>query len=298
MEDFILSSKKIRYEKFFKKAKISVICLIVLTIAISLFQYVRYLQGQSYAVDYMKATSEEYDDYSGSYKDLVDSMYWNLNPAYSSGGSVYIDGYGTIDYGDNSGVIDAAEEADFALGQLLEDKGFDCYHGSKYLQFTGFVGYFEFYFWQVTELDDNGLLLVSSIISLGLALILIVLTILYKLALNKEIYISDESIICKKKNKNVKEFMINDIKTVELTSIKGLKIIGNSINYNIKLVENRAEIKDFIMQKLTNLSNQTSTNVIAPQSNANELKQFKDLLDSGVITQEEFDAKKKQLLGL
>ena len=25
---------------------------------------------------------------------------------------------------------------------------------------------------------------------------------------------------------------------------------------------------------------------------------FKDLLDSGVITQEEFDAKKKQLLGL
>ena len=31
---------------------------------------------------------------------------------------------------------------------------------------------------------------------------------------------------------------------------------------------------------------------------ANELKKFKDLLDSGVITQEEFDAKKKELLGL
>ena len=84
MDDFILSSKKIRYEKFFKIAKTSVICLIVLTIAISLFQYVRYLQGQSYAVDYMKATSDKYDDYSGSYKDLVDSMYWNLNPAYRS----------------------------------------------------------------------------------------------------------------------------------------------------------------------------------------------------------------------
>ena len=34
------------------------------------------------------------------------------------------------------------------------------------------------------------------------------------------------------------------------------------------------------------------------QSAADELKKFKDLLDSGVITQEEFDAKKKQLLGL
>ena len=35
-----------------------------------------------------------------------------------------------------------------------------------------------------------------------------------------------------------------------------------------------------------------------PQSNADELKKYKDLLDSGVLSQEEFDAKKKQLLGL
>lgn len=35
-----------------------------------------------------------------------------------------------------------------------------------------------------------------------------------------------------------------------------------------------------------------------PQSNADELKKYKELLDSGVITQEEFDAKKKQLLSL
>ncbi len=33
-------------------------------------------------------------------------------------------------------------------------------------------------------------------------------------------------------------------------------------------------------------------------SAADELKKFKELLDSGIITQEEFDAKKKQLLGL
>lgn len=33
-------------------------------------------------------------------------------------------------------------------------------------------------------------------------------------------------------------------------------------------------------------------------SNAEELKKYKELLDSGVISQEEFDAKKKQLLGL
>ena len=35
-----------------------------------------------------------------------------------------------------------------------------------------------------------------------------------------------------------------------------------------------------------------------PASNADELKKYKELLNSGVISQEEFDAKKKQLLGL
>ncbi len=37
---------------------------------------------------------------------------------------------------------------------------------------------------------------------------------------------------------------------------------------------------------------------VASKSEADELKKFKELLDTGVITQEEFDAKKKELLGL
>lgn len=41
-----------------------------------------------------------------------------------------------------------------------------------------------------------------------------------------------------------------------------------------------------------------SGTVVQEVSGADELKKFKDLLDSGVITQEEFDAKKKQILGL
>ena len=43
---------------------------------------------------------------------------------------------------------------------------------------------------------------------------------------------------------------------------------------------------------------QQIVNNIQETSNADELKKFKELLDSGIITQEEFDAKKKQLLGL
>ena len=44
--------------------------------------------------------------------------------------------------------------------------------------------------------------------------------------------------------------------------------------------------------------NAQNTQPQAPVSGADELMKFKNLLDMGVITQEEFDAKKKQLLGL
>ena len=46
-------------------------------------------------------------------------------------------------------------------------------------------------------------------------------------------------------------------------------------------------------------SNETATKQANEAvSAADELKKFKELLDSGIITQDEFDAKKKQLLGI
>ena len=53
-----------------------------------------------------------------------------------------------------------------------------------------------------------------------------------------------------------------------------------------------------IVDKKTPPSATTTTTIIQPISTADEIKKFKDLLDMGIITQEEFDAKKKQLLGL
>lgn len=47
-----------------------------------------------------------------------------------------------------------------------------------------------------------------------------------------------------------------------------------------------------------NKETKSETVVKQETSNADELKKYKDLLDSGVTTQEEFDQKKKQLLGL
>ena len=55
-------------------------------------------------------------------------------------------------------------------------------------------------------------------------------------------------------------------------------------------------INDLVLNKTDN--NVTTIRQEMPQSNADELKKYKELLDQGIISQEEFDAKKKQLLGL
>ena len=64
--------------------------------------------------------------------------------------------------------------------------------------------------------------------------------------------------------------------------------------------EQAAEIKKYIDKMLANVRNNKnpSSTIIQTSSSADELKKYKDLLDSGIITQEEFDTKKKQLLGL
>ncbi len=71
------------------------------------------------------------------------------------------------------------------------------------------------------------------------------------------------------------------------------------------LVENYQEIGQVLSKKIN--ERQENAGAIAPAATptasqptdiTDQLKKFKELLDSGVITQEEFDAKKKQLLGL
>ena len=51
-------------------------------------------------------------------------------------------------------------------------------------------------------------------------------------------------------------------------------------------------------QKDEYLAKNNSSNTVTQTNNLDELKKLKELLDAGIITQEEFDAKKKQILGL
>ena len=71
--------------------------------------------------------------------------------------------------------------------------------------------------------------------------------------------------------------------------------IGKKSDVTNELME---EIRDFIQKRIRDSKNPQPVTVMQSVSPAEELKKFKDLLDAGIITQEEFEAKKKQLLGI
>lgn len=63
--------------------------------------------------------------------------------------------------------------------------------------------------------------------------------------------------------------------------------------------EKMEEVANYIKGKIDEIKSRgENPAVIAQVSVADEIKKFKELLDLGVITQEEFDTKKKQLLGM
>ncbi len=106
----------------------------------------------------------------------------------------------------------------------------------------------------------------------------------------------------------------DSISAVGTGALRSIAVATSSGKIKFALIKNRDEIHDVISGLLIERQNSSNKEVPkagyqpAPISFANipavsfseteEIKKYKELLDSGIITQEEFDAKKKQLLGL
>lgn len=86
---------------------------------------------------------------------------------------------------------------------------------------------------------------------------------------------------------------------IEVKWLNGVKILTTSKKIVFISMKNATEVSKAISDFIA--TNVNEEKVIADSNNntnADELKKFKELLDVGAITQEEFDAKKKQLLNL
>ena len=97
-------------------------------------------------------------------------------------------------------------------------------------------------------------------------------------------------------------YMISAYSTGKLLST--ISVATSSGITKFSLVGNYKEIGKVLSEKINERQESTATaaaatSAPAPQSSSmDELKKLKELLDAGIITEEEFAAKKKQLLGL
>lgn len=91
---------------------------------------------------------------------------------------------------------------------------------------------------------------------------------------------------------------LDSISAVGTNLFKGIGVSSSSGAVKFVFIQNNIEIHQAISSLLLKRQDKHTLSQNAAESSADELKKYKDLLDAGVITQEEFEAKKKQLLGL
>lgn len=91
---------------------------------------------------------------------------------------------------------------------------------------------------------------------------------------------------------------IDSISAIGTSMLWGIDIGTSSGRIHFKFVENNDKIHSVLSKLLLERQQEKTLSNIQTASSADELKKFKELLDSGAITQEEFNLKKKQILGL
>ena len=129
---------------------------------------------------------------------------------------------------------------------------------------------------------------------------LLILGLFFLLTYFMEIIVTDKRVYGKTYFGRSVDLPLDSISSVGSSWLKGIAVATSSGKISFILLKNAKQIHKEITTLLINRQNKKKQEkpVLVSNSNADELKKYKELLDSGIITQEEFDAKKKQLLGL
>lgn len=135
------------------------------------------------------------------------------------------------------------------------------------------------------------------------SLLIALIPLLFFIVTRNELIVTDKRIYGKTVFGRRVDLPLDSITAVALTMslLKGISVSTSSGRITFYFLENSEDFHKVISDLIINRQSLNSEKVFktqTPQSNADELKKYKDLLDSGVITQEEFDKKKQQLLDL
>jgi len=108
-------------------------------------------------------------------------------------------------------------------------------------------------------------------------------------------------------NDNLKRIKISDIKEVSVSStlilndIVEVETLTEKFGLNFSGQEQAIRVQNILRKYISRFEKEnrsSNSTVLSSLSPADEIKKFKALLDEGIISEQEFDEKKKQLLGL
>ena len=259
--------------------------MVVVTVISFVIDYGGYKKGQEFGLGFASTLNVSeigsiWVNKNDSYAEQCKHVYYKLDE------HTYDKTLNGVKY-DASDIRKLESERRSIFADVMESAGFDRYSSSyiaDWFKYTNAVEYFFGYYWH------NILPFLCYIV----LLFSIVVTFLINREAKKELVVYEDSVLCRFNPKKSKQLVFEDINNVDFGK-NTLKLIGTGLKFKISNITNAESIKSLIIDKKK--SEQVKTNS-ADISNADELKKYKELLDSGVISQEEFDAKKRQILGL
>ncbi len=244
-----------------------------------------YRKAQDHAIEITKTLFPEFrENETNSRSELISEMYFFYNNFWNDPYSKQIYSAKTIKEHNESVV-----KARALLSNALFDLGYS--GGDYYFKFDSM----DSFLFSGRYSGIRIILLLSVMAAVATALFL---TIRY-VSDKSELAIDENQLIAKRRNGDTIKIFLRDVTNVELSGENGLIVRGNSFHYHIGGIQNAEELNKAILENLSKASNQTlDKDVHMDESTADELRRLKELLDEGILTQDEFDAKKELLLGL
>lgn len=136
---------------------------------------------------------------------------------------------------------------------------------------------------------------------LGVAIIILTIAFIFKCKnLKQGIYVTEKRVYGTTVFGKRVDIPLDSISAVSLTNLfSGVSVASSSGRISFSFLENQDEIFKTISELIRDRQDAgNSTPKEEKHAATEEIKKLKELLDMGAITQEEYDAKKKELLGL
>lgn len=131
--------------------------------------------------------------------------------------------------------------------------------------------------------------------------VMLIFTVIYAFLGCMKIVVTDRRIYGKTYFGKSIDLPLDSVSAIGSKWMKGISVATSSGKISFLLIKNSQEIHKVMRELLIDRQNKKQIQEVVVSNNisgADELLKYSELLEKGIITQEDFDAKKKQILGL